>query len=127
MKIGRKKKYGGWSEEDIDKMERLVKKIRVAHGEDPGNGRVGTTRALRDRYWNFENAYFKWTNKSTSAQKSNGRKWGKQLIKARQDDEIASIGSNKRKLLNKKQRKRWSRLRISVKCCYCIIVARPTD
>jgi hypothetical protein len=35
-----KKKYGGWSEEGIDKMEGSVKEIRLDRGEDPGNGRV---------------------------------------------------------------------------------------
>jgi hypothetical protein len=55
------KKYGGWSEEGIDKMERLVKEIRLDRGEDPGNGRVETSGAMRDKYWNFERAYYVWT------------------------------------------------------------------
>jgi hypothetical protein len=29
-----KKKYGGWSDEGIDKMERLVKEIRLDRGKD---------------------------------------------------------------------------------------------
>jgi hypothetical protein len=44
------KKYGGWSEEGIDKMERIVKEIRLDRGEDPGNGRVETSGATRDKY-----------------------------------------------------------------------------
>ena len=57
-----KKTYRGWSEEGIDKMERMMKEIRVDRGEDPGNGRMGTSGAVRDKYWNFENAYFEWEN-----------------------------------------------------------------
>jgi hypothetical protein len=55
------KKYGGWREEGIDKMERLVKEIRLDRGEDPGNGRVERSGATRDKYWNFERAYYVWT------------------------------------------------------------------
>jgi hypothetical protein len=55
------KKYGGWSEEGIDKMERLLKEIRLDRGEDPGNGRVETLGATRDKYWNFERVYHVWT------------------------------------------------------------------
>jgi hypothetical protein len=43
-----KEKCGEWSEEGIDKMESLVKEIMEDLREDPGNGRVGTTGALRD-------------------------------------------------------------------------------
>jgi hypothetical protein len=53
-----RKKNGGWSEEGIDKMERLVKEIRLDRGEDPGNGRVEISGATRDKYWNFERAYY---------------------------------------------------------------------
>jgi hypothetical protein len=42
-------------------MERLVKEIRLYRGEDPGNGRVETSVAMRDNYWNFERAYYVWT------------------------------------------------------------------
>jgi hypothetical protein len=49
-----KNRYGGWSEEGIDKMEGLVKEIRLGRGEDPGNGRVETLGATRDKYWNLE-------------------------------------------------------------------------
>ena len=55
------KRNGGWSEEGIDKMERLVKERRLDRGEDPGNGRVETLGAMRDNYWNFERAYYVWT------------------------------------------------------------------
>jgi hypothetical protein len=47
------KRNGGRSEEEIDKMERLVKEIRLDRGEDPGNGRVETLGTTRDKYWNF--------------------------------------------------------------------------
>jgi hypothetical protein len=55
------KKYGGWSEEGIDKMEKLVKEIRLDRGEDPGNGRVESSGVTRDKYWNFKRAYYVWT------------------------------------------------------------------
>jgi hypothetical protein len=42
-------------------MERLVKEIRLDRGEDPGNGRVETSGATRDKYWSFERAYYVWT------------------------------------------------------------------
>jgi hypothetical protein len=47
----RKEKVGGWREEGFDKMERLVKEIRVDQGEDRTvNGRVvRATGALRGR------------------------------------------------------------------------------
>jgi hypothetical protein len=60
--------YGGWSEEGIDKMERLVKEIRLDRGEDPGNGRVETSGATRDKYWNLERAYYVWTRKERITQ-----------------------------------------------------------
>jgi hypothetical protein len=49
-----KKKYRGWSEEGMDRMEKLMKEISVDRGEVPG---VGASGALKNRYWNFENAY----------------------------------------------------------------------
>jgi hypothetical protein len=76
-----KKRYRGWSEGGIDKMERLAKEIQVDHGDDPDNGKVGRAGALRDRHWNFENAYHKWTNKNTCAQKSNQKNRGKGPLK----------------------------------------------
>jgi hypothetical protein len=57
------KMCGGSSEEGIDKMETLVKEIRLDRGEDPGKGRVETARTTRDKYWNFERAYYVWTTK----------------------------------------------------------------
>jgi hypothetical protein len=64
------KRNGGWSEEGIDKMERLVKEIRL----DPGNGRVGLG-ATRDKFWNFERAYYVWTTECIGGHNSrkNGR------------------------------------------------------
>jgi hypothetical protein len=41
-----KKKYVGWSEKGIDKMERLVKEIRLDRGEDPRNGRGNERQVL---------------------------------------------------------------------------------
>ena len=101
-----KKKYGGWSEEGIDKMESLVKEIRVDRGEDPGNGRVGTNGSLMDRYWNFENAYFEWTNEVLGGHISRRKRKGQEQVKERQDNAIASLGSYRRKWLKKKQRKK---------------------
>jgi hypothetical protein len=47
----RKSMGGSWSEEGIDKMEGLVKEIRLDRGEDPGDGRVEMTGAMRDNYF----------------------------------------------------------------------------
>jgi hypothetical protein len=88
-----KKKYGGWSEEGIDKMERLVKEIRVDRGEDPGNGRVETTGATRDKYWNFERAYFMWTNECVGVHNSSRKRKGQLQVKEREDNAIASLDS----------------------------------
>jgi hypothetical protein len=51
-------------------MERLVKEIRLDQDQDPGNGRV-----TRDKYWNFERAYFVWTTVCghNSSKKRKGR------------------------------------------------------
>ena len=101
-----KKTYRGWSEEGIDKMERMMKEIRVDRGEDPGNGRMGTSGAVRDKYWNFENAYFEWENEFVGEYISNGKKKGQEEVKERQDNAIASLDSYKRRIMNKRQRKK---------------------
>jgi hypothetical protein len=78
-----RKKYGGWSEEGIDKMERLVKEIRVDQGEVPGNGRVGAAGASKDKYWNFERECFVWTNKCVDGHNSQQKSRGPQQVKER--------------------------------------------
>ena len=104
-----KKKYGGWSEEGIDKMERLVKEIRMDRGEDPGNGRVETSGAMRDKYWNFERAYYVWTTECVGGHNSTKKRKGQPQVKEREDNAIASLDSYKRKWLNKKQRREEER------------------
>jgi hypothetical protein len=87
------KEYGGWSEEGIDKMERLVKEIRLDWGEDPGNGRVETLGAMRDKYWNFERVYYMWTTECVGGHNSS-KKWkGQPHVKKREDNAIASLDS----------------------------------
>ena len=83
-----------------------MKEIRVDRGEDPGNGRMGTGGALRDRYWNFENAYYQWENECVGGYNSSRKRRGQEEVKERQDDAIASLDSYKQKLKNKKQRKK---------------------
>jgi hypothetical protein len=103
------KKYGGWSEEGIDKMERLVKEIRLDRGEDPGNGRVEILGATRDKYWNFERAYYVWTIECVGGHNSSKKRKGQPHVKEREDNAIASLDSYKRKWLNKKQSKKDKR------------------
>jgi hypothetical protein len=69
------KKYGGWSEKGINKMEALVKEMRLDRGEDPGNGRVETSGATRDKYWNFKRAYFVWTTECVGGGDNSSRKF----------------------------------------------------
>jgi hypothetical protein len=95
------KKYVGWSEEGIDKMERLVKEIRLDRGEDPGNGRVETAGARRDKHWNFERAYFVWTTECVGGHNSSKKRKGQPHVKEREDNAIASLVSYRRKWLNK--------------------------
>lgn len=64
-----------WEEGSTDKIESLVKEIRVDQWEDPHYGRVRTTGALRDRYCNFENAYFEcWTSKCVGGHNSSRKR-----------------------------------------------------
>jgi hypothetical protein len=100
-----KKKYGGWSEEGIDKKERLIKEMRLDGGEDGGNGRVETAGATRDKYWYFKRTYFVWTTECIGGHNSSKKLKGQPQVKEREDDVIASIESYRRKWLNKKQRK----------------------
>ena len=87
-------------------MESLVKEIRIDRGEDPSNGRVGTNGSMMDRYWNFENAYFEWTNEVLGGNISRRKRRGQEEVKERQDNAIASLDSYRRKWMNKKQRKK---------------------
>jgi hypothetical protein len=82
--------YGGWSEEGIDKMERLVKEIRLDPGEDPGSGRVETSGATRDKYWNFERAYYVWTTECVGGHNSSKKRKGQPHVKEREDNAIAT-------------------------------------
>jgi hypothetical protein len=98
------KRNGGWSEEGIDKMERLVKEIRL----DPGNGRV-ELGATRDKFWNFERAYYVWTTECIGGHNSSKKQMGQPHVKEGEDNAIASLDSYRRKWLNKKQRKKDER------------------
>ncbi len=64
-------------------MERLVKEIRLDRGEDPGNGRVETSGATRDKYWNFERAYYVWTTECVGGHNSSKKRKGQPHIKER--------------------------------------------
>jgi hypothetical protein len=90
-------------------MERLVKEIRLDRGEDPGNGRVETSGATRDKYWNFERAYYVRTTQCVGGHNSRKKRKGQPHIKEREDNTIASLDSYRRKWLNKKQRKKDKR------------------
>jgi hypothetical protein len=103
------KTNGEWSEEGIDKTERLVKEIRLDWGEDPGNGRVETSGATRDKYWNFERTYYVWTTECVGGHNSSKERKGQPHVKEREDNAIASLDSYRRKWLNKKQRKKDER------------------
>jgi hypothetical protein len=59
-----------------------------------------TTSALRDRYWNSENAYFEWTNGCVGGHNLSGKRRGQEPAKERQDNVVASLDSFKRKWLN---------------------------
>jgi hypothetical protein len=91
-------------------MERLVKEIRLDRGEDPGNGRVETSGATRDKYWNFERAYYVWTTECVGGHNLSKRRKGQPHIsKEREDSAIASLDSYIRKWSNKKQKKKDER------------------
>jgi hypothetical protein len=78
-----KEKYREWSEEGIDKMERLVKEIRLDWGDDPGNGRVEMTGATRDKYWYFERAYYVWTTECVGGHNSSRKQKSQPKVKER--------------------------------------------
>ncbi len=61
---------------------------------------------MMNRYWNFENAYFEWTNEVLGGNISRQKRRGQEEVKERQDNAIASLDSYRRKWLNKKQRKK---------------------
>jgi hypothetical protein len=97
-----KKKYGGWSEEGIDRMETLMTEISVDRGDVPGDGASG---ALKNAYWNFENAYYEWEDETLGAYNSNRKRRGrKDDVKERTDSAIASVEAYKLKLQRKRQR-----------------------
>jgi hypothetical protein len=62
-------------------MERLVKEIRLDREEDPGNGRVETSGATRDKYWNFERVYYVWTTECVGGHNSSKKRKGQPHIK----------------------------------------------
>jgi hypothetical protein len=64
-------------------MERLVKEIRLDREEDPGNGRVETSGATRDKYWNFERVYYVWTTECVGGHNSSKKRKGQPHIKER--------------------------------------------
>jgi hypothetical protein len=99
------KKIGGRSEEGIDRMERLIKELRLDQGVDPGNRRVEMARATRDKFWNFERAYYVWTTKCVGGQNSSRKPKGQRQVKERKNSAIASLDSCRENWLNKKQRK----------------------
>jgi hypothetical protein len=86
-------------------MERLVKEIRLDGGEDPGNGRVETARATREKYWNFDRAYYVWTTQCVGGHNSSRKQKGQPQVKECKDNVIASLESYRRKWLTEKQRK----------------------
>ena len=57
-------------------MARTMKEIRVDRGEDPENEGMETSGSVRDKYWNFENAYFEWTNKCVGGHNSSQKRRG---------------------------------------------------
>jgi hypothetical protein len=86
----------------MDKTERLLKEIRLDQGEDPGNGRVERSGATRDKYWNFERAYYVWTTECVGGHNSIKNRKGQLHVKELEDNAIASLDSYRRKWLNKK-------------------------
>jgi hypothetical protein len=93
-------------------MERLFKEIRQDRGEDPGNGRVETSGATRDKYWYFERAYYVWTTECVGGHNLSKKRNSQPHVKEREDNAIASLDSYRRKWLNKKQRKKERRKRL---------------
>ncbi len=87
-------------------MARTMKEIRVDRGEDPENEGMETSGSVRDKYWNFENAYFGWKNEFVGEYILNGKKKGQEEVKERQDNAIASLDSYQRRIMNKRQRKK---------------------
>jgi hypothetical protein len=74
----------------------------VDWGEVPG---VGAGGALKNRYWNFENAYYEWEDETLGAYNSNRKRRGrKDDVKERTDSAIASVEAYKLKLQRKQQR-----------------------
>jgi hypothetical protein len=57
-------------------MERLVKEIRLDRGKDPENGKVETSGATRDKYWNFARAYYVWTTECVGGHNSSKKTEG---------------------------------------------------
>jgi hypothetical protein len=96
-----KKKYGGWSEEGIDRMEKMMKAISVDRGEVAG---PGTDGALRNRYWNFENAYYEWEDEAVGGYNYKKRRGQQDDVEERKDSAIASVDAYKLRLKKKKQR-----------------------
>jgi hypothetical protein len=84
-------------------MERLLKETRLDRGEDLGNG------MMRDKYWNFERAYYGWTRECVGGHNLSKKRKGQPHVKEREDNAIASLDSYRRKWLNKKQRKKDER------------------
>ncbi len=100
-----KKTYRGWSQEGIDKMARTMKEIRVDRGEDPENEGMETSGSVRDKYWNFENAYFEWENEYVGGYIANQKRKGQEEVKDRRDGEISSLVSYKRRIMKKRQKR----------------------
>ena len=66
-------------------------------GEDPGNGRMGTSGIVRDKYWNFENAYYEWENECVGGCISKRKRKGPEEVKECQENAIASLNSYRRR------------------------------
>jgi hypothetical protein len=62
------------------KLSDVVKEIRLDRGEDPGNGRVETSGATRDKYWNFKRAYYVWTTECVGGHISSKKRKGQPHI-----------------------------------------------
>jgi hypothetical protein len=112
-KTPEKNNMEGGVRRELIKWKKLVKEIRLDRGEDPGNGRVETLGATRDKYWNFERAYYVWTIECVGGHNSSKKRKGQPHIKEREDNAIASLDSYRRKWLNKrKKEERRKRLRM---------------
>ena len=81
-----------------------MKEIRVDRGEDPENEGMETSGSVRDKYWNFENAYFEWENEYVGYIANRKRK-GQEEVKDRRDGEISSLVSYKRRIMKKRQKR----------------------